>query len=61
MSQNEQPRLINYNTRGWEKFIFSESYLPALSKKFKMGSIDIPSKILASPFGNIGCDGVIFT
>ena len=40
-------------TRGGQKYTFSESSLPALSKKFKMGSIGIPSKILASSFGKI--------
>ena len=35
--------------------------LSALSKKFKMGSIDIPSKMLASPLGKICRDGVVFT
>ena len=29
--------------------MFSESSMSALSKKFKMGSIGIPSKILVSP------------
>ena len=40
-------------TRGGQK--------SALSKKVKMGSIGIPSTILASPSGKICRDAVVFT
>ena len=48
-------------TRGGQKYTFSESSLSALSKKFKMGSICIPSKILGSPSEKLCCDRVVFT
>ena len=48
-------------TRGGQKYTFSESSPSALSKKFQMESIGIPSKILASPLVKICCDGVVFT
>ena len=48
-------------TREGQKYTFSESSLSALSKKFKMGSKGIPSKILASLLGRICRDRVAFT
>ena len=36
-----------------QKYTFSERFLRAVSKKFQLGSIGIPSKILASPLGKI--------
>ena len=38
-----------------------ESSLPALSKKFKMGSIGIPSKTLVTASRKICRDGVVLT
>ena len=46
---------------GGQKYTFSESSLSSLSKKFKMESIGIISKILVSPSGEICLDGVVFT
>ena len=43
------------------KSIHFESSLSVLSRKFKMGSIGICSKILASPSGKICHDGAVFT
>ena len=41
--------------------MFCESSLSALSRKFKMGSIGLPSKILVSTFGKTCHDGEVFT
>ena len=46
---------------GGQKYRFSESSLFAPSKKIKMGSIGIPSKILASPLRKICRNEVVFT
>ena len=48
-------------TRGGKSVLFSESSLSALCKKFKMGSIGVPSKILMSPSGKICRDRVVLT
>ena len=51
----------NLYTRGGQKYTFSESSLSALSRTFKMGSMGIPSKILASPLGKICSNGEVIT
>ena len=48
-------------TREGGKCVFSESSLSAISRKFKIGPIGIPSKTLASPLGKVFRDGIVFT
>ena len=48
-------------TRRGKRIHFLRALCLLFQKKFKMGSISIPSKILASPLGKICRDGVVFT